>query len=87
MQICELKNKKTTFKDIIYKYRHAWVLSYGILYIAWFAYLEQTVTTKFHIITMPVDLKIPFCEYFIIPYLLWFAYIAFGVVYFFFFQK
>ncbi len=31
MQICELKNKKTTFKDIIYKYRHAWVLSYGIL--------------------------------------------------------
>lgn len=87
MQIRELKNKKTAFKDVIYKYRHAWVLLYGILYIAWFAYLEQTVTTKFHIITMQADLSIPFCEYFIIPYLLWFAYIAFGVMYFFFYQK
>lgn len=36
---------------------------------------------------MPIDLKIPFCEYFIIPYLLWFSYVAFGILYFFFHDK
>lgn len=87
MQFLETKKQKTTLKNLLYQYRHAWVLSYGILYLAWFAYLEQTVTKKFHIITMRIDLKIPFCEYFIIPYLLWFAYIAFGVMYFFFHSK
>lgn len=89
LKISRLKDPqlKDRLKDFAYKYRHAWVLSYGILYIAWFAYLEQAVTEKFHIITMPIDLKIPFCEYFIIPYLLWFAYIAFGIMYFFFRNK
>lgn len=80
----ETNKQFAAFKNILYQYRHAWILSYGIIYLAWFAYLEQTVTKKFHIITMQIDLKIPFCEYFIIPYLLWFAYIAFGVMYFFF---
>lgn len=71
-------------QDLLYRYRHVWVLSYCFLYMPWFAYLEKTVTTKFHIITMPLDLSIPFCEYFIIPYLLWFAYVACAVLYFFF---
>lgn len=83
----KMKTQKLNFKALFYKYRHAWVLLYGVIYIIWFAYLEQTVTKKFHIITMPADLRIPFCEYFIIPYLLWFVYIAFGVMYFFFHQK
>ncbi len=87
MQIRETKKQKKTFQELIYQYRHAWVLAYFIMYIPWFAWLEQTVTKKFHIITMPADLKIPFCEYFIIPYLLWFAYVAFGVMYFFFRSK
>ena len=67
MQIRETKKQKKTFQELIYQYRHAWVLAYFIMYIPWFAWLEQTVTKKFHIITMPADLKIPFCEYFIIP--------------------
>lgn len=87
MQIRKKKNLFTSLKDLAYQYRHAWILSYMFIYLAWFAYLEQTVTKKFHIITMPVDLKIPFCEYFIIPYLLWFAYVAFGIMYFFFRNK
>ena len=80
MQIRETKKQKLTLKELCYQYRHVWVLAYCILYIPWFAWLEQTVTKKFHLITMPADLKIPFCEYFIIPYLLWFAYVAFGVL-------
>lgn len=87
MQNHEAKKQKPTLKELFYQYRHAWVLAYCILYLPWFAWLERTVTKKFHIITMPVDLKIPFCEYFIIPYLLWFAYVAFGIMYFFFRSK
>ena len=40
--------------------------------------------TNIHI---PFDDLIPFCELFIIPYLLWFAYIAFTVVFFFFYDR
>ena len=31
---------------------------------------------------MTVDDFIPFCEYFVIPYFLWFAYVAIGILYF-----
>lgn len=71
-------------KDIMYRYRHGWILSYLLIYLLWFAYLEQTVTRRFHVIHTAVDDYIPFIEIFIIPYLLWFAYVAVAVVYFFF---
>lgn len=71
-------------KDIMHRYRHGWILSYLLIYLLWFAYLEQTVTRRFHVIHMAVDDYIPFIEVFIIPYLLWFAYVAVAVVYFFF---
>ena len=71
-------------KKFFLKYRHAWVLLYTLIYMPCFAYLESHVTTKFHIIHTPLDDYIPFVEYFIIPYLLWFVYIAVTVGYFFF---
>ena len=71
-------------KEWLKKYKHAWILSYLILYLAWFAFLEKTVTGRFHVVHMAVDDYIPFCEYFIIPYLLWFGYVAAAVIYFFF---
>lgn len=51
-----------------------------------FAWLEQ-VPRKFHIIDCSLDTKIPFCEYFVIPYFLWFLYIAGTVLFFLFFNK
>ena len=54
---------------------------------AWFLYLEKHVTTDFHVIETSLDDKIPFIEYFIIPYLLWFAFIAVTIGYFFFTDK
>ncbi len=81
------KQAVANIKNLISKYRHAWILSYFILYLACFFYLEQTIQKKFHIITYPIDLAIPFCEYFIIPYLFWFAYIALGIGYFFIWSK
>lgn len=55
---------------------------YGLLYFAAFAWLEQRPVREYHIIKMELDSHIPFCEYFIVPYLLWFLYIAATVVFF-----
>ena len=71
----------------INEYRHSILLLYGFIYIPWFSYLESTVTTHFHIIHMVIDDYIPFIEFFIVPYLLWFIYIAIGILYFFFHNK
>lgn len=76
--------EREKLKDFFYRYRHAWILSYMLIYIIWFAFLEKTVTRRFHVIHMAVDDYIPFLEIFIVPYLLWFAYVAVAVVFFFF---
>ena len=59
--------------DFFRKYSHIWLLSYFFIYIPWFCYLEKTVTRDYHLMHAPLDSLIPFNEYFIIPYLLWFA--------------
>lgn len=73
-------------REFFTKYKHGWVLAYLLLYLPWFAFLEKTVTVqgRFHVIHMAVDDYIPFIEFFIIPYLLWFAYVAVAIVFFFF---
>lgn len=74
-------------KQIIRKYRHAWVFLYAFIYLPWFFYLERTVTSNYHIIHVALDDYIPFNEYFIIPYLFWFIYVSGAVLYFFFTDK
>ena len=69
------------------QYKHGLLLLYFFIYFPWFSHLEKTVTTHFHVIHVALDDYIPFCEYFIIPYLAWFGYVAFGVGYFFFKNK
>lgn len=51
-----------------------------------FRYVEQR-NVRPNIIHVKLDDYIPFCEYFIIPYLLWFFYIAATVIYFSFINK
>ena len=69
-------------KAFITTYKHGFLaLGYLPVYLAWFFYLEQTVTRNYTVIHMPLDDYIPFCEVFIIPYYLWFAYVAAVVVY------
>ena len=68
--------------NLLKKYKHTWIIPvYGIFYLTAFQYLEQR-DVRPHIIHMKIDDYIPFCEYFIVPYLLWFAYIAVTVLYF-----
>lgn len=72
-------------RDLLYKFwnsnKHFMLMLYFIIYLTWFTFLEKNVTTDFYVIHMKIDDYIPFCEYFIIPYLLWFAYIAVVIVY------
>ncbi|MCI8327411.1 MAG: phosphoesterase, partial [Lachnospiraceae bacterium] len=74
-------------QNFFIKYRHAWVFLYGLIYLPWFGWLEKHVTSDFHVIHMAIDDSIPFIEYFVIPYFLWFAYIAVSITYFFFQDK
>lgn len=60
---------------------------YMIFYLASFTYLENRVTYRFHVIHSSLDSLVPFCEYFVIPYFLWFAYIAVTVLWFMFKNK
>lgn len=77
-------NFKTKATSFIKKYKHAWVFGYILIYMPWFMYLEKHVTSDFHVIHSVIDDKIPFIEYFIVPYLLWFVFIAVTFLYFFF---
>lgn len=71
-------------KDLFQKYRHIIpLLIYAVIYLSWFGYLEQTVTKHYRVIHTDLDDYIPFCEVFIIPYLLWFVYVAAVVIYLF----
>ena len=74
-------------KFFFHKYKHAWVFLYVLIYMPWFGWLEKTVTTNYYVIHSVFDDYIPFCEYFIIPYLIWFPYIAIVLLYFFFTDK
>lgn len=62
------------------------VVLFGSFYMGAFAWLEGR-SGPYHIINSSIDSLIPFCELFIIPYLLWFFYIAAAVVYFAFFNE
>ena len=61
-----------------------WVFLYAFIYMPWFLFLEKHVTTKYHVMQTALDERIPFIEYFIVPYLMWFAFIAVVFLYFFF---
>lgn len=74
-------------KEFLRKYKHVWILSYGLVYLTWFFYLERTVTANYHVIHVRLDDFIPFKEIFIIPYLLWFLYVAVTVAFLFFSDK
>ena len=70
------------------RYKHAIpLLIYAVIYCTWFAYLEKKVVHPETIIHMKVDDVIPFCEIFVIPYFLWFAYVSAAVAYCFFKNK
>ena len=73
---------KTKFIETMKRYKHAWVFLYALIYMPWFWFLEKHVTMNYHVVQTALDEEIPFIEYFIVPYLLWFVWIAGTFVYF-----
>lgn len=75
-------------REFCRKYKHGFIiLAYSIIYLLLFFYLERMPVHGYHVVHTVFDDMIPFCEFFIIPYLLWFPYMIGTVVYFIFFNK
>ncbi|MCI8788552.1 MAG: phosphatase PAP2 family protein [Lachnospiraceae bacterium] len=75
-------------KSLYRKYRHGIPLvSYMVIYLVWFAWLEERNQKGYQVIHVSVDDYIPFCELFVIPYFLWFLYVAAVVLFLFFRNK
>ena len=69
------------FLSFLKHHKQLLLLLYALIYWPWFSWLEQHVTGHYHILHVPFDDMIPFCEFFVIPYYLWFAYIAAGMLF------
>ena len=73
---------KKSLRELCSSYKALTVMAiYFVIYMTSFCYLEQR-NTSYYVIHFGIDAYIPFCEYFIVPYLLWFAYVALAVIYF-----
>ena len=89
MKLFEISNttkllKEDIMKTLLSKYKHVWTLLYFPVYLAVFFWLENRSVSKYHVVQSTLDSHIPFLEIFIIPYFLWFGFVALGVAYFFF---
>ena len=82
-----MKTISHNLRIFLNKYGHAWVFLYAFIYFPWFNWLEKTVTTDYSLVYSPLDSYLPFIEFFIVPYLLWFVYMAVTCFYFFFTSK
>jgi membrane-associated phospholipid phosphatase len=75
-------------KAFVIRYMHAgWFLLYSAFYLVGFSLVERAGHIHYHMIHTWLDDQIPFCEYFIVPYYLWFGLIAWAVCYFIFCVK
>lgn len=64
------------------KSKHLWMIpAYGVFYMLSFMLMEKS-DVRIHIIHSMADDMIPFCQYFIIPYVMWYFFLIGSVVYF-----
>ena len=69
------------FKNITSpKYRHLFLILFLPVYLTLFFLTEKYVTPIYKVYT-PLDDLIPVCEFFVIPYVLWYALLAFVSIY------
>lgn len=57
---------------------------YVVIYLIWFYLLEHVDREHYYMIHTALDDRIPFCEYFIVPYDFWFVYVVLAMVIFYF---
>lgn len=64
-------------RKLLLQYKHALIwIAYIIFYILGYLVVEHIVTDEYHVIYMKLDDMIPFCEPFVLPYVLWFPYMV-----------
>ena len=69
-------------------YKHgAWMLVYMVFYMLGFGIVESAGHRHYHVIHSVIDDMIPFNEYFVVPYMFWFFFVAAGILWFIFFGK
>lgn len=71
-------------KEFLYKNKHAITILYLPFYMTWFTALEKRQNVNFADMHCIIDDWIPFCEVFIIPYLIWFFYVIASLVFLYF---
>lgn len=75
-------------KNFYLKYRHGLIaVLYMVVYMYWFMMIEQRNPANYRIIHVALDDVIPFCEWFVIPYFMWFGYVAATVIFMIFSDK
>lgn len=52
-------------------YHHHWYLLIWLVYLTLFVIAEHVVTDNYWVSYLPLDDKIPFCRFFVVPYCLW----------------
>ncbi len=73
----EVDYRKLRLKNITSpEFSHLFLLLFWPLFGIAFASLECFRTSGYHVVYSPVDDLIPFCEFFVIPYLFWFVYLV-----------
>ena len=78
--------KDFSFKNIFSpKYRHLFLILFWPLYLSLFIFTEKYIVPVYNVYS-PIDDFIPFCEFFVIPYVLWYALLAFVSIYTLFFD-
>lgn len=63
------------------EYSHVLLLLYWPLFFLAFKVMEKLVVKDYFVMYCPLDDMIPFCEYFVIPYVFWFFYIISMLIY------
>lgn len=67
-------------RSFLSEHKHFYMLLLLIPILIWFKCLEVTLVPQYFIHTA-LDDRIPFVKEFVVPYLLWFPYIAYGLLY------
>ena len=63
--------------------KHLWIIPlYTAVYLVCFRLLELRPVRELHLLHVPLDDAIPFCPAFVVPYGLWFFYVAAAVAFF-----
>ena len=82
----KIGTKLKSIKDYFAERKYFFLVLYWVIWAAWY-FLLNTFLKDPHLIHIPLDDKIPFIEYFVVPYVLWYGYIVFAHLWTFFTSK